>query len=1787
VGQLIWPIVDHIIKTMLRPTLLLLVNLALNCVHQAFSEGRLLNCTAASHLCPAIRSEAIDVPSNDPNLNDTNSYLSPKFREERESFTKDNCSTHSGLSLICSEGAELVQADGVKVHILTPNNETQIELGSSLTLECRFDTKLDQDLRFSLRWLRSVNGSQVNQSIGTTEADSALTIIAATTRIWTVRRNGGLDLELNDFRLDDVGSYFCQAIDESIGGKILDESKVHLTTLKHLNRLLPSADETQEQAEPFTLNSSYSQENLFGLLPSLRVVPEFGEFSLGETVQLFCFSDGLDPDPEPDEIEWTFESMDRRRLLSEPPLASRQLPYNVTTLGNVLVIWSMSANHIGLYKCTTSLAQFNLTVQAAAELSVRPSADSAPLVFVVPELIRLSPNGSATIQCEATGYPAPELVWYRVDGLNDAKMATVDATTLDDAQLLADGLEIERIQYQDSYLYCEQSQSCVTLRSHQPAPVTAISLIKLQSAKAQHQGQYVCQANNKHGSNQASSILDIDFKEPPVVRIAPQFKERMIELTGELADGLGVTFECNIESGRPVPRLRWLKTSSNNLNLNNLDIYDLSKVSSATSNIRTWSENRGKVLVLAINTTSLYDEGDYICLGENEWGRHSAKAKLIVRRPISVKILQPSPVVARVNESFHLDCLATGHPAPLDIEWSRSDRGAFFSLNSRISNMTGSHERAVLKFDRVSAEDSGEYACNARDPLNSSLIHRDTIMVLVEDLRSKSVEDRSKIRMLSQLPKLIVRPTKASARVGENITLDCLAVSGLQPTLVEWLAPPQFVEQPNSSLGGAPIWSYYHDSLPGGRLIQFGSKLRILNVSKSHEGVYQCKGRNKVGTENAPALVKVFDPLSSSKETINSEQSTLSTRTKVARVGSNIELKCQVSGIEQPATSWSRDGLELPASSVQIEHNLWIQNVSQSDSGLYVCSARAKQPNRVIQAKINLSVDGQYDSTSAVQNLSAKIVASKGTVYVGDAITLECIISRLQNVSMDSELGSKLVDLEEIERNVVWTNLHSGQTLFQDNVYLQNNLLIIYELRPENSATYRCNYNELSQHVDYKLQVVDPNSTTVPNTTHDPFNTGSASLGQQPKQTILTATNGLSAQLRQIPLDSRLTINCSPLVPTLPAHNLTDSGFYWTRGNEGRRFGRANGSLVFESVQAADADAYHCHESSHRRVHTLVVQVLVPVARFAQRPVSFISLPTIAAADHQLEIEMKFLAERDHGLMLFNGQQKVNRSAPSGDYISLGLNRGHLEFKFELGDGPTSLRSLHPLALDQWHRVAIERNRRGAVMWLDKQPPVSNSSAGKFFNLNLDSVLYVGGNQHFLNKSKSSRFHGYSGGFQGCISMLRISRNEINLMAQNRSVSIGVYECDKSECQTSECSQPNGVCQVDRAASRGRVEPARRVAPHADLRCICLPGFAGSQCRRQLPAINSELVEHLNRQPNSTIKPAGGACASLSPCATNGTLRCQSLTSVSFKCHCKLGFSGETCAQWTEFPNETSVHFNQQAYLQLRFNRPEEVQTMLQQQQLVAQANSAGLQHEIGAHFNATNFSRLTSMIEGQNITFRLKTNSSYGLIFYNGQASLLDSANSSSNEFMSQSQNSKSPVANLLARLSNLVFDYLAIALIDGHVELSYELGSGPAIIRSSQRVNDGLEHQLSVLRSGKFARLIIDERAKYEGSSPGKLSMLNSPADFYLGGLPNLAELTNNMYMSGFVGCLSQLQINSLGPLNLIKSDHLSQVRSAQNLSPCETWRGGEADSRSQLQRQRPYQEPKQSEGDDPDEM
>jgi len=211
---------------------------------------------------------------------------------------------------------------------------------------------------------------------------------------------------------------------------------------------------------------------------------------------------------------------------------------------------------------------------------------------------------------------------------------------------------------------------------------------------------------------------------------------------------------------------------------------------------------------------------------------------------------------------------------------------------------------------------------------------------------------------------------------------------------------------------------------------------------------------------------------------------------------------------------------------------------------------------------------------------------------------------------------------------------------------------------------------------------------------------------------------------------------------------------------------------------------------------------------------------------------------------------------------------------------------------------------------------------------------------------------------------------------------------------------------------------------------------------------------------------------------------CRDLGSTSFQCSCPLGFTGTTC--------ETAVAIDN-----------------------AAKFSGNGSYVELPSHLLPH-----SSATAVETIKLTVSTLQDNALLLWHGQTPSMPGRGR----------------------------DYVTLAIVNGFPQFSYELGSGPANITGSTRVNDGQEHELTATRNGKMGSLKIDDSDAIEGESRGQLVTLNTRGNIYIGGLPDGRLMTAGKFPYTFVGCISGVHIQKVGPLNM--SEHAVK---GVNVRPC----------------------------------
>ncbi|XP_077588780.1 agrin isoform X4 [Stigmatopora nigra] len=210
---------------------------------------------------------------------------------------------------------------------------------------------------------------------------------------------------------------------------------------------------------------------------------------------------------------------------------------------------------------------------------------------------------------------------------------------------------------------------------------------------------------------------------------------------------------------------------------------------------------------------------------------------------------------------------------------------------------------------------------------------------------------------------------------------------------------------------------------------------------------------------------------------------------------------------------------------------------------------------------------------------------------------------------------------------------------------------------------------------------------------------------------------------------------------------------------------------------------------------------------------SYLELKGLHLYGHDLRQKVSMtvvlMANDSNGLIFYNGQKTDGR----GDFISLSINEGFLEFRYDLGKGPATIRSKEPITLHTWNTISLERsNRKGEIM-VNKKDAVRGEAPNLHVDLNLKESLFVGGAPDYSRLARSAALtEGFKGTIQKIILMgTPILREENALRSQNLAM-FQEHPCSREPCH-------NG----------GRCNPQLDT-----YECVCLSGYSGGHCQNAI-----------------------------------------------------------------------------------------------------------------------------------------------------------------------------------------------------------------------------------------------------------------------------------------------------------------------------------------------------------------
>ncbi|XP_023187509.1 agrin isoform X3 [Xiphophorus maculatus] len=401
---------------------------------------------------------------------------------------------------------------------------------------------------------------------------------------------------------------------------------------------------------------------------------------------------------------------------------------------------------------------------------------------------------------------------------------------------------------------------------------------------------------------------------------------------------------------------------------------------------------------------------------------------------------------------------------------------------------------------------------------------------------------------------------------------------------------------------------------------------------------------------------------------------------------------------------------------------------------------------------------------------------------------------------------------------------------------------------------------------------------------------------------------------------------------------------------------------------------------------------------------SYLELKGLHLYGHDLRqkfsMMLVLMANDSNGLIFYNGQ----KSDGKGDFVSLSLSNGYLEFRYDLGKGPAIIRSRDQMQLKVWNTIKLERSLRKGEIRLNEKATSGESPKSrknKHTDLNLKESLFVGGAPDY---SKLARVAALTEGFKGTIQKIMlmstpILREENALNSSNVAMFHG-HPCFQEPCQN------GGRCH-----------------PELDgYDCSCPSGFSGDKCQN---AIHE--------------KSAGETEA--------------------------IAFDGRT---FIEYHNAVT-----RSQLTNEIPDPESLENPSDQSEKALLVNKFELS---------------------------VRTEATQGLLLWSGKG-------------VERS-------------------DYIALAIVDGRVQMTYDLGSKAVVLRSSVRVDTNRWIRIKASRALRDGSLQVGNEAPVTGSSPLRATQLDTDGAFWLGGLEVLgvARRLPKAYSTGFVGCIKDVVVDGV---------------------------------------------------------
>lgn len=275
--------------------------------------------------------------------------------------------------------------------------------------------------------------------------------------------------------------------------------------------------------------------------------------------------------------------------------------------------------------------------------------------------------------------------------------------------------------------------------------------LSISSVSVQDRGQYLCVANNQHGSDRLLVTLSVITYSPRIIQ------GRSREIT--VHSGSTVSIKCQAE-GRPFPTVTWILANETIASEKSSDNHKVFVLSDGT---------------LTIREVTIYDRGIYKCFATNIAGADTFTVKVqVIAAPPTILEEKRQTILALPGENVKLHCTVKGNPQP-SIHWVAFDGTKVKPLHY-VNAKLFLFSNGTLYIRNAAPSDNGNYECIATSSTGS---------------------ERRVVTLTVEQNDIVPRITHASPKstemnFGDKLMLNCSATGEPKPRII-WRLPSKAV----------------------------------------------------------------------------------------------------------------------------------------------------------------------------------------------------------------------------------------------------------------------------------------------------------------------------------------------------------------------------------------------------------------------------------------------------------------------------------------------------------------------------------------------------------------------------------------------------------------------------------------------------------------------------------------------------------------------------------------------------------------------------------------------------------------------------------------------------------------------------------------------------------------------------------------------------------------------------------------------------------------------------------